>query len=140
MLTLPEESLASLMGTELQSSTEEKDSWKSPTSAALEQLRLSKSRTQAFSSMSFQRVHIHLLLSSPPAPPTLNPMTFLSSLCAVLGIRKAGPQITAEGKQPEKVTHSEGSQVTLSQTRVPSTTQKMDFAELFVHSRNALCV
>lgn len=29
--------------------------------------------------------------------------------------------------------------MTLFQTRVPSTTQKMDFAELFVHSRNALC-
>lgn len=39
------ESLASLMGTKLQSSTEEKDSCKSLTSAALEQLRLSKLHT-----------------------------------------------------------------------------------------------
>ena len=27
----------------------------------------------------------------------------------------------------------------LFQTRVPSTTEKMDFAELFIHSKNELC-
>lgn len=101
----------------------------------------SESHTQVFSSMSFQRVHIRLLISSPPTPPTLNPMTLLPSFCGVLWT-KADPQITAEGRWPDKVTNSECSQVNLrasySKPGFPPQL-KMDFAELFIHSKSELC-
>lgn len=129
------------MGIGLHSNLEEKD-LSSFTSCPWADQAL-KVRYKLFSLPRLFNEHIHLLIPSPLAPPTLNPMTLsLSSFCSFVD-HKSRP---TNNSWRDMTWQADRLRLLLSecngflfQDTVPSTTQKMDFAELFIHSNNELC-